>query len=111
MADGEVLQVGPAEDDIVDDDDDDDDSGPRDRKQEGQRFGVHFGVRNDSFITGYISGKELQRSPFDQLLMGRIWLVRRGVVYVSRFLADAGLKSEEISRITDRVQPSQSVIG
>jgi hypothetical protein len=46
---------------------------------------VNFGLRNGSFVTGYVTPEEVQepaKAPFDFLISGLGWLVRDGQAYV-----------------------------
>ena len=45
---------------------------------------VNFGLRNGSFVVGYLSEDEVRSaaSPFEQLIAGVVWLVRNGTNYV-----------------------------
>ncbi len=47
---------------------------------------VSFGLRNSSFVSGYVSREQVQAGGFDTLLSGLLWLVRDGEVYVDESL-------------------------
>lgn len=57
--------------------------------QTSKYHNVNFGIRNGSFVTGYISEEDIRSlsNPFDTLISGLVWLVRDGEVYVSASLS------------------------
>ena len=78
---------------------------------------VNFGIRQGSFVTGYVDSTEIldQKAPrFDTLVSGLGWLVRKGMVNIdSSFDAnidDEGTKKNEIV-IYHSLSPSFSYIN
>lgn len=56
---------------------------------------VNFGIRNGSFVVGYVEKEEIldpQRPPFDFLVSGLGWLVRGGKSYVAESFSAQGDK-------------------
>ena len=50
---------------------------------------VNFGIRNGNFVVGNILSKEIKHDdPFDTLISGIVWLVRKGQNYVRESLID-----------------------
>jgi hypothetical protein len=52
--------------------------------QTSNRKNVNFGIRNGNFVTGYVEPTEVLDAsrPFDTLISGLGWLVRKGKSYI-----------------------------
>lgn len=60
--------------------------------QTSKKHNVNFGIRNGSFVVGYVEEEEIKdpTRPFDTLISGLTWLVRGGQSYVTESLSPFG---------------------
>ncbi len=61
--------------------------------QTSKSHNVNFGIRNGSFVVGYVDEGEVldESNRFETLVTGLIWLVRRGSSFVTESLTRSGL--------------------
>ena len=58
--------------------------------QTSDRHNVNFGIRDGNFVTGYVTADDIRskkNKPFDTLVSGIVWLVRKGEIYVDESLS------------------------
>ena len=81
------------------------------------RHNVNFGIRNGSFVIGYVSQEELHGSatPFDTLVSGIGWLVRGGQEYLEESLSVSGdgedLSAQSTGNTFATVESARTVLG
>lgn len=81
------------------------------------RHNVNFGIRNGSFVIGYVSQEELHGSamPFDTLVSGIGWLVRGGQEYLEESLSASGdaedLSAQSTGNTFATVKSARTVLG
>jgi hypothetical protein len=67
--------------------------------QTSNRHNVNFGIRNGSFVVGYVEANEVMdtSNPFDSLVSGAVWLVRNGKSYVEESMNSVSGDGEDMS--------------
>ena len=82
-----------------------------------KKHNVNFGVRNGSFVTGYVSQAEIESTvaPFDTLVSGIGWLVRGGQEYLEESLAASGdaedLTAQSTGNTFATVKSARTILG